>query len=34
MSFEEDRNKRNKRIQYKENAIKKQTKIAKTNGLW
>ncbi len=33
MSFEEDRNKRNKRIQSKQNAIKKQTKIAKTNGL-
>lgn len=33
MSFEEDRVKRNRRIQYKQNAIKKQTKIAKSNGL-
>ncbi len=33
MSFEEDRMKRNKRIQTKQNAIKKQSKIAKSNGL-
>ena len=32
MSFEEDRTKRNKRIQTKENAIKRQAKIAKSNG--
>jgi hypothetical protein len=33
MSFEEDRVKRNKRIRTKENAIKKQSKIARSNGL-
>jgi len=33
MSFEEDRMKRNKRIQTKQNAIKRQSKIAKSNGL-
>ena len=33
MSFEEDRIKRKTRIQNEQNAIKKQTRIAKSNGI-